>query len=128
VASTVTVSVDVQVQSGPKASYALVESVETYGLTEVVIPKNTTGKEVPVVPSGPGQVRLLSITADRYKDLKYKAQDSTPALGPEITLDGPQLFFGGTVALLGKTPNSLVFTNASTTDDANVRILVGRKI
>jgi hypothetical protein len=131
VASTITLSVNVEVQSGPKSSSSLVETVETYGLTEVVIPKGAVGPgkevQVPIVPAGPGQVRVLAITADRYQDLKYKAQDNVPALGPEVTLDAPQLFLGATVGLLGKTPNSLVFTNASTTD-ANVRILVGRKI
>jgi hypothetical protein len=128
-ASTVTLSVDVQVQSGPKASYALAETVETYGFTEVVIPKNTAapGKEVPLIPAGPGQIRVLSITSSLYKDLKYKAQDTAPSLGPEIALDAPQLFLGSTIGLLGKTPNSLVFTNSGT-EDANVRILFGRKL
>ena len=129
-ASTITLSVNVEVQSGPKSSYSLVETVEAYALTEVVIPKSTAapGKEVPIVPGGPGQVRVLAITSDRYTGIKFKAQDNVPAVGPEITLDAPQLFLGSTVALLGKTPNSLLFTNASATDDANVRILVGRKI
>ncbi|HET9228765.1 MAG TPA: hypothetical protein VFR31_18950 [Thermoanaerobaculia bacterium] len=127
-ATTITLNADVQVQSGPKASYALVDSVEAYGLTEVVIPKNGTDVEIPVVPAGPGQLRVLSITSDRYQDLKYKAKDSTGAKGTEVTLDSPQLFYAGTIALLGKTPHSLLFTNSSTTIDANVRILVGRKI
>ena len=44
----------------------------------------------------------------------------------EIELDMPQLFLGGQIALLGATCNALLFTNASVTTDANVKIIVVR--
>lgn len=125
-ASTVTVNVDVQVLSGPKISYSLVESVDGYDFIDIVIPKSTASKEIPVASIGAGQVRVLFISADRYQDLKYKPKDNTGTLGREITLSAAHLFLGDSA--LDKAPSALVFANASITTDAKVQILVGRKI
>lgn len=125
-ASTVTVNVDVQVLSGPKMSYSLVESVDGYDFFDVVIPKSTTSKEVPVASVGAGQVRVLFISSDRYQDVKYKPKDSGGILGREITLSAAHLFLGDSA--LDKAPSSLVFSNASAAADAKIQILVGRKI
>lgn len=126
-ASTVTVSVDVQVQSGPKVSYSLVEQVDAYGLTEVVIPKNTTSKEIPIIPAAPGDIRLLLITADVYGTISYVPKDGTAAGAKVIALNAPQLLIGGSIGMLEKVPHVLVFTTTPA-QDVKVQILVGRKI
>ena len=128
--STIAVSVVVQVQNGPKTSYSLVESVEAYDVVSVVIPKMASSLpqevEVLVQPAGSGEVRLLLITADRYRDLTYTPKDGTGTGSADTVLDAPQLLIGGALTLLEKAPQILVFTNSSTTNDATVHILVGR--
>jgi hypothetical protein len=131
VPSSVTLNVDVQVQSGPRISYSLVESVEGQDLTEWVIPKGNTpaGTEVNVQPANLNKIQLVAITADSYAGIKYKTKEGTAAgdLGDEIILDAPHLFFGaGAVALLKKAPKSVVFFNTSAAD-IRVTILVIRK-
>jgi len=130
VASTITLDVDVQVQGGPKASYSLVETVEAYDVVDAVIPKLASSLpqevEVLVQPAGTGDVRVLLITADHYGDLTYAPKDNTGTGANDIVLDAPQLLVGGALGLLEKVPQILVFINMSTTQDAAVRIIVGR--
>lgn len=130
-ASVFTVSVDVQVQGGPQASYSVVESVEAYDVVNVVIPKMAASLpqevEVLVQPGGSGAVRFLMITSDRYQDLTYAPKDGTGTGAQDIVLNSPLILIGGAIGLLERVPQSLVFINSSVTNDATVHILVGRE-
>lgn len=126
-ASTVTVSVDVQVQSGPKISYSLVEEVEAYGLTEVVIPKKAKDREIPILPATPGEIRFLVITSELYGALSCVPKEGDTTGKKVIWLTAPQFLIGGGIGMFENVPHALVFTN-SQDQDIKIQILVGRKL
>jgi len=116
----------VDVPSGPALSVARTVEVEAYDSIKVNIEKNATNKSVELQPGGAGKVKFLAIIASRYEDLTFKVNSSGSG-ATEVTLDQPQILVGdGAIELIDPSPKKLFFTNASTTDDAAVEILVGR--
>ena len=111
------------VDGGPSIAGNEEFEVEAYEKIEVVVPKSSVPTTVNVQPSGAGMVKGLIIISDRYASLTYTVDEVVTVQ----TLDKPLMLVGaGALALLGGVPNDLIFTNASTTVDANVTILVVR--
>jgi hypothetical protein len=82
---------------------------------------------VALQPSAAERVRLLIITSDRYgDDLTFKVSDGAGETDP-ITLDEPQVFAGGAIALFELDPNRVIFTNASGDEPANVDVYAYRE-
>lgn len=117
---TITYSAGVQITDGPSLLKSAILTLEAYDVINACIEKTTGPIAINIQPSAvPGDVVLLFITSDSYADLTFTAG------GAPITLDKPQLYLGGQVALL-ITTTILTFTNASVTTDANIRIICGR--
>jgi hypothetical protein len=120
---------NVVIPSGPKFAFNQKLDVEAYDLIEVTVPAGTasgSAKEIELPPST-GGVAFFAVKSDWYgDDLKYALVSS----GTEYPLDQPLVLAGtGAVAFFvtsGSVPSSLFFSNASTTDDAKVQILIGR--
>jgi hypothetical protein len=117
----------VEIKGGPpKISAAHNVTVEAYERIQVSLPGADDSGKKPVtlnlLPAG-STAKILAITSSRYGEgLTYKGS------GTEIPLDGPQLFTGGSVQLLGKV-ETLTLTNAlGAGKDATVTILVGRDV
>lgn len=110
----------------PKISAAHNVTVEAFERIQVNLPgADSAGKKavtLNLLPAG-STAKILAITSSRYGDgLTYKGTTA------EIPLDGPQLFTGGSVQLLGKV-ETLTVTNAlGAGKDATVTILVGRDV
>ena len=122
-------TLSISIASGPQASHTKSIEVEAYDSMKVEVPMNTADLEVQLQPGLPPTegtlVKFLAISASRYEDLTYKVNEDT---ADPVTLDGPQVFAGGAVQLLAEDPETLFFSNASTTDDATVEVLVGRDV
>ena len=70
---------------------------------------------------------MLAIKSSSYgAHLSFKASDGTTDSTMAVTLDSPQVFSGGSMALFGVAPQQLKFTNTSTDKPANVQIIVAR--
>jgi hypothetical protein len=116
----------VAIASGPSISKTATIDIEAYDVITAVAPKSTGSPEVITVDIQPGDsdlVNIIYITSDQYTSLTY----TVDAYDVDITLDAPQMFLGaGQILLLGATCNKLLFTNAGTILDANIRVIVGR--
>lgn len=114
---------DLKIENGPQLMKTAVMNVEAYDIVTAKIEKNSGPTSLNVQPSGSGKVVALFITSDNYTSMSY----TVDLAADQIQLDGPQLFLGaGQVALLGGgTCNTLIVTNGGS-EDANLRILVGR--
>lgn len=116
----------VEIKGGPpKISAAHNVTVEAYERIQVNVPGadgSGTAMTLNLLPAG-STAKILAITSSRYGDgLTYKGD------GTAVPLDGPQLFTGGSVQLLGKV-ETLTVTNAlGAGKDATVTILVGRDV
>lgn len=119
--ATISWSLDIEVQNGPKLAGTQVVPVDAYDSTQVTIAptKDST------IDVQPGTVSFVAIVADRYTpNLTYVVNGGTA----HIVVDGPQVLSGGAVALLGlgtASPATLKFTN-SDTKPVSVQVLVGR--
>jgi hypothetical protein len=116
----------IAIADGPSLAKTDTIEVEAYDVIDVVAPKSTGSPEaqsIHIQPSTTGQVQMIFITSDNYTTISY----SVDAVGVSHDLDAPQLFLGvGQIALMGGVPNTLIFTNAGTVRDANIRVVVGR--
>jgi hypothetical protein len=117
----------VEIKGGPpKISAAHNVTVEAYERIQVNLPgADDSGKKavtLNLMPAG-SKAKILALTSSRYGDgLTYKVGDK------QIPLDGPQLFTGGSVQLLGDVA-TLTLTNAlGAGKDATVTILIGRDV
>jgi hypothetical protein len=112
------------VADGPSLSKTATIAVDAIDIVNAIAPKST-GSPVPVTidvqPSTASMMSVLFITSDNYTSLTY----SVDAVGVSHDLDGPQLFMGGQIDLLGGG-KKLIFTNAGTAKDAAIKIFVGR--
>jgi hypothetical protein len=117
----ITYSFKVQVKNGPSITVTDALDLDAYDKIEATIPKGGTATDIEVQP-GSGAEFLL-VTATSYEKITYKVD----SVAKVIKLDGPHILIGeGAVSLLGNTQKKLTFTNASTTADNAVCILVGR--
>jgi len=100
--------------------------VEATDRIEVLIAPGDTDKILQIQPGGLAAVQLVLIKSSSYGNhLTFKASDGTTD-SAAVTLDGPQLFSGGGVALFGVAPHQLKFANSSTDKPATVEIHVAR--
>lgn len=124
-AETITVSLDVRLASGPAWTASRQVVVDAIDVVDVVIPQGAVDTEVPIQPGG--TVRLLLVMADPpTSEVTYSTSSGS---ADNYQLDEPHLLVGeGALSLLGATaPTSLFFTKIGT-NDARVRILVGRDV
>jgi hypothetical protein len=123
------ITANVVIPSGPKLAFNQKLDVEAYDLIEVTVPAGTaagSAKEIEL-PASTGGVAFFAVKSDWYgDDLKYALESG----GTEHALDQPLVLTGtGAVAFFvtgTAVPSSLFFSNANTTDDAKVQILIGR--
>jgi hypothetical protein len=118
------------VGGGPQKTVARTVKVDSYGVIAVDVKPNDTDEEVDIKigSNSTGKVMLLAIASDKYTDISYKVNHTTATA---LKLDHPQVFFGaGAIATLytapDTAPDSLFFSNASSTEKASVQILIGR--
>jgi hypothetical protein len=124
----ITWSLNLQVAGGPKITGTDTLEVDAYDTIEVTVPKKTGTDGTAIVevqPLAADKVKLLIIQSSVYKDMTYAVDGGATG----VKLDAQQLFIGaGAIGLLGTGgPKKITFTNASTTTEALVQILVGRK-
>jgi hypothetical protein len=113
-------SFKVQVTNGPTLTESGELTVDAYDVVEATIPKTGDAVTIAVQPDG---AQFIYISATSYKDLSYTVDG-----GSDVTFDAAHILIGeGAAGLLGATQQEFVFTNADTTADTKVRILVGRK-
>ena len=116
----------VEIKGGPpKISAAHNTTVEAYERIQVNVPGadgSGTAVTLNLLPSG-SKAKIFAITSSRYGEgLTYKGD------GTAVPLDGPQLFTGGSVQLLGKIESVTVTNALGAGKDATVTILVGRDV
>jgi len=103
-------------------------TVAAYDVASVDIPAGSSNVNVPIQPSAAaGDVIFLVISSNLYDPgINY----TVDALTVAHVLDGPHVLLGsGAVSLLNSSapPQKLVF-NSTATKDANVQVVVGRKV
>lgn len=102
------------------------KAVEAQDYAEVVLAAGDADIPVALQPSAADRVRLLIIKADRYgADLTFKVSDGATETDP-LTLDEPQVFAGGAIALFAMAPNQIILTNASPDTPATVSVFAFR--
>jgi hypothetical protein len=102
--------------------------VGAYDVAAVDVAPGASGVDVPIQPStGAGDVVFLVVSSSVYDPgINY----TVDALGVKNVLDGPHVLLGsGAVGFLNSSapPQKLVFNNTST-KDASVQVVVGRKV
>jgi len=120
-------TVNIQVSGGTTmAVTADAQSAEAIDTVEVVLSPGDTNKVLDIQPGGAPAIHLLVIKSSFYgPELSYKASDgSSDSL--KVTLDAPQVFSGGSLALFDLAPRKLKFTNTSPDKKATVLIFVAR--
>ena len=120
----------VQVTSGPQISQSRVTEVQAYDKIDLTLDPGAADVVVDVQPGSTSQVVLLALSSSLNDDkVTYKVTDGAADKGP-FTLDAPQLFTGGAIAVFGASPKTLKFSNShpsnDTTKKASIEILVGR--
>ncbi|HKV12568.1 MAG TPA: hypothetical protein VJ725_30770 [Thermoanaerobaculia bacterium] len=125
-ADSVSSMLTIEIKGGPpKISAVHNTTVEAYERVQVNVPGadgSGTAVTLNLLPAG-SKAKILAVTSSKYGEgLTYKGD------GTAVTLDGPHLFTGGSIQLLGKI-ESLTVTNAlGAGKDATVTILVGRDV
>jgi hypothetical protein len=100
--------------------------VEAYDRIEVTIEPGASDRTVEIQPSAASRVVVLAVQSSYYDaKLSFKASDGATD-SASVTLNEPQLFAGGGIALFGLAPTSLKFSNASADKTAVVDIFVAR--
>lgn len=120
-------SLTVQISGGPAVILTRpATEIEATDRIEVSIQPGDTDKLVDLQPGGSSAVHLLLIKSSSYgAHLSVTVGDGTTDAAP-LTLDSPQIFSGGGVALFGVAPRQMKFTNTSSDKPASVEILVAR--
>lgn len=125
---TVKYSFSVSVAGGP---YLVVDSnsisAQATDTVDVSIASGAPALTVEIQPSAVGKVQVIVIESDLYsEDLKFKFSDGTTD-SAELTIDSPQLYTNGSLALLGSiNPNQIILTLGGTGLEANVSVFVAR--
>ena len=128
--ATVNYGFSIQVAGGPQLVQSRATTVQAYDKIEVLLDPGTIDLVVDVQPGAASQVVLLAISSSLNDDkVTYKVADGGGDKGP-FTLDSPQFFSGGAVAVFGASPKTLKFSNAhpagDPTKEAAIEIFVGR--
>lgn len=116
----------VQVGGGTALSAAAKSrTTEAIDSVEVTVAPGETDKAIDIQPGGAAAIDLLVIKSSVYDaQLAYKATDGSTS-SAAVTLDAPQVFSGGAVALFACAPRTLLFTN-KTPEPAVVTVFVAR--
>lgn len=102
------------------------QEVEAIDRIEISIQPGDSDKVIDLQPGGSSAIHLLVIKSSAYgTHLSFKVSDGTTD-SSSLTLDSPQIFSGGGVALFGVAPRQMKFTNSSSDKPASVEILVAR--
>jgi len=125
--ATLTWSITVSVSgSNPMAVSRAPVTVEATDRIEVEIAPSDANKIVDIQPGNTSALHLLLIKSSSYgAHLTFKVSDGATD-STAVTLDSPQVFSGGSVAVFGLAPRQLKFSNTSASTSANVEILVAR--
>jgi hypothetical protein len=113
------------VMGGPTVGASDFLTVEAYDKIDVSVPKNGN-IDVELQPGDAPQVSFLMITvADKsmYSNLSYKPEGTVDL----IKLDAPLILIGNGAITLLDSIEQINFANSSTSDDAALSILIGRK-
>jgi len=102
--------------------------IAAYDVAAVDVPPGASNVDVPIQPSSTaGDVVFLVVSSTAYDPGINYTVDALPAAH---VLDGPHVLLGsGAVGFLNSSapPQKLVFNN-TTAKDANVQVVVGRKV
>jgi hypothetical protein len=125
--ATLTWSMTVQVSGSSSISISRAPiAVEATDRIEVLIAPGDTAKVVEIQPGVAAAVHALVVTSTSYgSHLKFVVNDGTTD-SSAVTLDSPQVFSGGSIAVFGVAPRRLKFTNTSADKPATVEVLVAR--
>ena len=94
---------------------------------DVVIAPGDKNKVVNLQPGTTSSIYLLAISSSGYGAyLSFIASDGAKDSATPVTLDSPQVFSGGSLALFGVDLRQLKFTNTSPDKPASVKIIVAR--
>ncbi len=78
--------------------------VEAYDRIEIVIEPGASGRTVEIQPGAASRIAVLAVQSSYYgADLSFTASDGATD-SASITLNEPQLFAGGGIALFGLDP------------------------
>jgi hypothetical protein len=100
--------------------------VQAIDRIEAVIAPGDSDKPLQIQPGGLAAIRLLLVTSSSYgSHISFKVSDGASD-SAAVTLDSPQLFSGGGIAIFTVAPHQLKFTNTSTDKPATVQIYVAR--
>jgi hypothetical protein len=100
--------------------------VEATDRIEVSIQPGDTDKVIDLQPGENSAMHLLVIKSSSYgAHLSFKVGDGTTD-SPSLTLDSPQIFSGGGIALFGVAPRQIKFTNTGSDKPAVVEVLAAR--
>jgi hypothetical protein len=125
-------NLSVHVEDGPTLTSFEEISAEAVDILNFQVVRGTTTSSpltVEVQPGNLDNIHFLYIKSDLYKDIKYKFRDSVAAAdSDEIVLDKDHIMTSNAlIRLFEKPPNQIKFSNESSTTDANIKIVVGRK-
>lgn len=120
-------NVNIQVNGGPTITASMAaQPVEAIDRIEITVSPKERDKVVDIQPSAANAIHLLTVKSDQYGEkFRFKASDGGND-STEVTLDGPQTFTGGGVALFGVVPRQIKFTNNSDDQTITVEIFVAR--
>lgn len=120
-------NVNIQVAgSAPITAPAAAQPVEATDSIQVTIDPGDSDKVVDIQPGGAAAIQLLLIKSNRYgTPFSFKASDGSTD-SSAVTLDGPQVYSGGSIALFAVDPLQLKFTNTSPDQSADIAIFVAR--
>jgi len=125
--ATLTWSITLQVSGSSSIALSRAPvAVEATDRIEVAIAPGDSDKVVDIQPGAVAAIHVLLITSSSFgAHLSFKVSDGTTD-SPAVTLDSPQIFSGGSVALFGVAPRRLKFSNTSVDKPATVDVLVAR--
>jgi hypothetical protein len=120
-------TVTLQISGSPTiATASPTATIQAVDRIVAVVEPGDADKVLEVQPGAATEVHLLLVKSTRYgSDLSFKVSDGATD-SDVVTLDTPQLFSGGAIALFGLAPQQLKFTNTGA-DPATVEIHVARE-
>jgi hypothetical protein len=119
-------SFDVRIDGGPTKTLSDNLEVEAVDSLSITVPQTTSDKSIEVQPGDMEDIKLLYIKSNLHNGISYKLSNGTEDSG-SISLDTDHILNSTEIVkLAGKDPRFIKFTNSSTSDDANIEILVAR--
>ncbi len=99
---------------------------EAIGHVDVAVAADDSTTTAEIQPSNANQIHALMISSSYYGPaLTYAFSDGTND-STGLTLNGPQLFSGGSVESIGVNPTQIKLTMTNAGEDATVNIVVAR--